>query len=55
MFLILDPHYTGKDDLATIQNKGWCAWKDVSLFKEKYFYNLCLPQSPTSGSGKIKI
>jgi hypothetical protein len=46
MFLILDPHYTGKDELQSIQKKGWCAWKDISLFKDSYFYNLCLPQVP---------
>ncbi|CAG0893509.1 unnamed protein product [Cyprideis torosa] len=23
-FLVLDPHYTGDDDLRTILNKGWC-------------------------------
>jgi hypothetical protein len=46
MFLILDPHYTGKDELPQIQKKGWCGWKDISLFKESYFYNLCLPQNP---------
>jgi len=57
LFLILDPHYTGKDEIDTIQKKGWCAWKDVSLFKDKYFYNLCLPQIPNCGGslGKSKI
>jgi len=54
LFLILDPHYTGKDELGAIQKKGWCAWKDGSLFKEKYFYNLCLPQVPT-GAGSTRI
>jgi len=26
-FLILDPHYTGADDIDTVIAKGWCAWK----------------------------
>ncbi|OVA20526.1 Peptidase C78 [Macleaya cordata] len=26
-FLILDPHYTGGDDLKKIVNGGWCGWK----------------------------
>jgi len=49
MFLILDPHYTGRDDLEIILKK-WCAWKDISLFKNSNFYNLCLPQNPTAVS-----
>jgi len=43
-FLILDPHYTGAEDLKTI--KGWCGWKQASLFRNDSFYNLCLPQRP---------
>jgi Ufm1-specific protease 2 len=46
MFLILDPHYNGADDIKTIISKGWCSWKDSSLFKKEDFYNLCLPQIP---------
>jgi len=42
-FLILDPHYTGEDDIKTIINKGWCNWKTIDLFKKEHFYNLCLP------------
>lgn len=45
-FLILDPHYTGSENLKTIKEKGWCGWKGVDLFKKEYFYNLCLPQRP---------
>lgn len=26
-FLILDPHYTGAEDLQVILEKGWCGWK----------------------------
>jgi len=26
-FLILDPHYTGADDVDAVIAKGWCAWK----------------------------
>ncbi|KAG7254225.1 hypothetical protein CRUP_007468, partial [Coryphaenoides rupestris] len=26
-YLILDPHYTGAEDLQVITDKGWCGWK----------------------------
>jgi len=42
-FLILDPHYSGEDDVKTIINKGWCNWKTIEIFKKENFYNLCLP------------
>lgn len=46
-FLILDPHYTGSDsNLKNVLQKGWCGWKDVTMFKADAFYNLCLPQKP---------
>uniref|UniRef100_A0A1I8N7C5 Probable Ufm1-specific protease 2 n=1 Tax=Musca domestica TaxID=7370 RepID=A0A1I8N7C5_MUSDO len=45
-FLILDPHYTGDDDLQTIQSKGWCGWKGMDFWDKKSYYNLCLPQRP---------
>jgi len=44
--LILDPHYTGAEDIKTIKDKGWCAWKNVDLFRKDSFYNLALPQRP---------
>ncbi|TYZ53611.1 hypothetical protein PybrP1_006939 [[Pythium] brassicae (nom. inval.)] len=53
-FLILDPHYTGGEDLDVIQTKtmaleGYkavaCGWRRASTFA-KSFYNLCLPQRP---------
>ena len=43
-YLILDPHYTGSDNLKTIQEKGWIAWKEEKIFIADTFYNLCLPQ-----------
>ncbi|KAL0385197.1 UNVERIFIED_CONTAM: putative Ufm1-specific protease [Sesamum radiatum] len=52
-FLILDPHYTGNDDIKKIVNGGWCGWKKAVDSKGKHFflhdkfYNLLLPQSPT--------
>lgn len=46
-FLVLDPHYEGKDDLATIQNKGWVGWKAADIFKAAAFYNLCMPERPS--------
>uniref|UniRef100_A0A0B6ZGC2 Ufm1-specific protease 2 n=1 Tax=Arion vulgaris TaxID=1028688 RepID=A0A0B6ZGC2_9EUPU len=45
-FLILDPHYTGGEDLRVIQDKGWCGWKDVSFWNQTAHYNMCLPQRP---------
>ncbi|GIY96169.1 ufm1-specific protease 2 [Caerostris extrusa] len=45
-FLILDPHYTGSEDLQVILNKGWCGWKGVQFWDQTAFYNLCLPQRP---------
>lgn len=45
-FLILDPHYTGTEDLQVIQGKGWCGWKGVNFWNKAAYYNLCLPQRP---------
>ena len=53
-FLILDPHYTGSDDLAKIHKGKWVAWKSVGdkaaaggdLFVSGAFYNLLCPQRP---------
>ncbi|XP_059442922.1 probable Ufm1-specific protease isoform X2 [Corylus avellana] len=51
-FLILDPHYTGNDDLKKIVNGGWCGWKKAvdskgrSFFLHDKFYNLLCPQRP---------
>jgi Ufm1-specific protease 2 len=51
-FLILDPHYTGSDDLKKIVSAGWCGWKRPvdskgrSFFLKDKFYNLLLPQRP---------
>ncbi|CAG2110857.1 unnamed protein product, partial [Medioppia subpectinata] len=45
-FLILDPHYTGGEDLNVIQKKGWCGWKASTFWDKNAFYNLCLPQRP---------
>jgi len=55
MFLILDPHYTGPEELKLIQNKvssmeGYkataCGWRAASTFSNETFYSLCLPQTP---------
>ena len=43
MFLILDPHYSGDDNINDIINNGWCCWKGIELFKQNSFYNMCLP------------
>lgn len=53
-FLILDPHYTGTDDIVKIQKGKWVAWKQVGdkataggdLFVSGSFYNLLCPQRP---------
>ncbi|CAJ1974999.1 unnamed protein product [Sphenostylis stenocarpa] len=55
-FLILDPHYTGSDDLKKIVNGGWCGWKKAvdnkgkNFFLHDKFYNLLLPQRPNMNS-----
>ncbi|KAL7981910.1 hypothetical protein Chor_000967 [Crotalus horridus] len=45
-FLILDPHYTGAEDLHVILEKGWCGWKGPDFWNKDAYYNLCLPQRP---------
>lgn len=45
-FLILDPHYTGEDDMGFIIKKNWCAWKGIEFWDKKSYYNMCLPQVP---------
>ncbi|XP_078435786.1 peptidase C78, ubiquitin fold modifier-specific peptidase 1/ 2 isoform X2 [Wolffia australiana] len=51
-FLILDPHYTGIDEVKRVVNGGWCGWKKAvdsrgkSFFLSDKFYNLLLPQRP---------
>lgn len=45
-FLVLDPHYTGADDLTTVQKKGWCGWKPVTFWDKKSYYNFCMPVFP---------
>lgn len=45
-FLILDPHFTGADDLQVVQNKGWCGWKGAHFWDKASYYNLCMPQKP---------
>uniref|UniRef100_T1IR08 Probable Ufm1-specific protease 2 n=1 Tax=Strigamia maritima TaxID=126957 RepID=T1IR08_STRMM len=45
-FLVLDPHYTGMEDLHIIQNKGWCTWKGTDYWDSNTYYNLCMPQRP---------
>lgn len=42
-YLILDPHYTGEDDIQVIIQKNWCGWKDSNIFQKDAFYNLCMP------------
>eukprot|EP00039_Didymoeca_costata_P023294 m.6609 g.6609 ORF g.6609 m.6609 type:complete len:621 (+) comp3558_c0_seq1:152-2014(+) len=44
--LILDPHYTGPENLRTVLDKGWCGWKDLNFWNPHVTYNMCLPQRP---------
>ncbi|KPJ14631.1 Ufm1-specific protease 2 [Papilio machaon] len=44
-YLILDPHYTGADDITTVVGKGWCGWKTSDFWNKTAHYNLCLPQT----------
>ena len=45
-FLILDPHYTGGEDVKSIVPR-WCGWKKCEDVFVKEFYNLLMPQPPT--------
>ncbi|CAK1551837.1 unnamed protein product [Leptosia nina] len=44
-YLILDPHYTGGDEIQTVISKGWCGWKTSDFWNKTAHYNLCLPQT----------
>ncbi|CAH0628839.1 unnamed protein product [Chrysodeixis includens] len=44
-YLILDPHYTGAEDLSIVVSKGWCGWKNSDFWNKTAHYNLCLPQT----------
>uniref|UniRef100_A0A182PVX9 Ufm1-specific protease 2 n=1 Tax=Anopheles epiroticus TaxID=199890 RepID=A0A182PVX9_9DIPT len=45
-FLILDPHYTGADELGPVLAKGWCGWKGADFWDRNAHYNLCMPIRP---------
>lgn len=50
-FLIVDPHYTGPEELRTILQKGWVGWKNLDFFTKSTdgtegFINCCLPLVP---------
>lgn len=46
-FLILDPHYKGKEDLKTVLNPKSKAvyWAGQKIFRADSFYNLCCPHA----------
>jgi hypothetical protein len=46
-FLILDPHYAEGEDAGQIIPR-WCGWKRCEEVFVKEFYNVLLPQRPTS-------
>ncbi|AFZ81652.1 protein of unknown function DUF1671 domain-containing protein [Theileria equi strain WA] len=46
-YLISDPHYTGDDNIKSIQTKGGIGWKKVDFLSKAAdgnFINLCCPQ-----------
>ena len=54
-FLILDPHYAGKDEVKAVQARsgprslgtgkaGGVQWQGIEFFDQDAFYNLCCPQ-----------
>eukprot|EP00793_Prasinoderma_coloniale_P001400 PRCOL_00005175-RA len=54
-YLILDPHYTGADEVKPVHAGGWVGWKrglDAKggtgglVFDKASFYNLLLPLRP---------
>ena len=53
-FLILDPHYTGSDEVDPVLEGKWVAWKQLGqkaaaggpLFRKSAFYNLLCPSRP---------
>lgn len=53
-FLILDPHYTGEDEVESIVKGKWVCWKQLGqqaaaggpLFRKDSFYNLLCPLRP---------
>ncbi|KAK6165866.1 hypothetical protein SNE40_022691 [Patella caerulea] len=45
-FLILDPHFTGGENIREIIDKGWCGWKGPEFWDQTAMYNMCLPQRP---------
>ena len=48
-YLIVDPHYTGQDDLKQILSKGWVGWKNLDFFEKSTdgsFINCCMPLVP---------
>ena len=47
-FLIVDPHFTGSDNLKTVQSKGWVGWKGPNFWNQTAHYNMCMPQRPNS-------
>jgi hypothetical protein len=42
-YLILDPHFTGDENLTEILANGWCGWKGANFWNKSDFYNLLLP------------
>ena len=54
-WLILDPHYSGVDDLVSVQGKSYMlegyraipvSWRGLEAFSARSSYNLYLPQRP---------
>ena len=45
-FLILDPHYTGRDNIKNVIEKGGIAWKGPEIFLPGTYYNFCFAPRP---------
>ena len=45
-YLVLDPHYTGDENVESVVSGGWCAWKGGEFWSKSDFYNLLLPLTP---------
>jgi Ufm1-specific protease 2 len=57
-YLVLDPHYTGPENIEKVIAEGWCSWKPASFWQKKDFYNLLLVVNPApkeeDGGGTVE-
>jgi len=53
-YLVVDPHYTGADNIKSVIDGKWVGWKKISFFKERSkgsFINICMPLTVTDAGG----